>query len=179
MPYMRDPETLVRYWSVPGPGALPYRTGGLEKDNKTGAISTDGPNHELMVLQRHNKIQHIAEVIPPLTVEGDVDDAELLIVGWGSTYGHLSDACQALRKKGHKVAHTQFTFINPMPKNTAEILRRYPRVVVAEQNLGQMAMLLRNKVSDANIYQYNQVQGQPLKVGNLVTAFEEILAEQL
>ena len=77
------------------------------------------------------------------------------------------------------MAHTQFTFINPMPKNTEEILRRYPRVVVAEQNLGQMAMLLRNKVSDANIYQYNQVQGQPLKVGNLVTAFEEILAEQL
>ena len=131
MPYMRDPETLVRYWSIPGAGSLPYRTGGLEKDNKTGAISTDGPNHELMVLQRHNKIQNIAEVIPPLTVEGDVDDAELLIVGWGSTYGHLSDACQALRKKGHKVAHTQFTFINPMPKNTEEILRRYPRVVVA------------------------------------------------
>lgn len=77
------------------------------------------------------------------------------------------------------MAHTQFTFINPMPKNTEEILRRYPRVVVAEQNLGQMAMLLRNKVSDANIYQYNQVQGQPLKVSNLVTAFEEILAEQL
>lgn len=179
MPYMRDPETLVRYWSVPGAGSLPYRTGGLEKDNKTGAISTDGPNHELMVLQRHNKIQHIAEVIPPLTVEGDVEDAELLIVGWGSTYGHLSDACRALQKKGHKVAHTQFTFINPMPKNTEEILRRYPRVVVAEQNLGQMAMLLRNKVSDANIYQYNQVQGQPLKVSNLVTAFEEILAEQL
>lgn len=179
MPYMRDPETLVRYWSVPGPGALPYRTGGLEKDNKTGAISTDGANHDLMVHKRYDKIQHIAEVIPPLTVEGDVEDADLLIVGWGSTYGHLSDACQLLRKKGHKVAHTQFTIINPMPENTEEIMRRYPRVVVAEQNLGQMAMLLRNKVEGVKFHQYNEVQGQPLKVERLVAAFEEILNEQL
>lgn len=179
MPYMRDPETLVRYWSVPGSGSLPYRTGGLEKDNKTGAISTDGPNHDLMVRQRHDKIERIAEVIPPLTVEGDVEDADLLVVGWGSTYGHLSDACSILRQKGYKVAHTQFTIINPMPKNTEEVMRRYPRVVVAEQNLGQMAMLLRNRVEGVRYHQYNEVQGQPFKVERLVTAFEEILAEQL
>lgn len=179
LPYMRDPETLVRYWSIPGTDGQPYRTGGLEKTDKTGVISTDGPNHELMVLQRHNKIQHIAEVIPPLVVEGDVDDAELLIVGWGSTYGHLSDARQELQSKGYKVAHTQFSIINPMPRNTAEIMHRYPRIVVAEQNLGHLAMLLRNKVSDVTYHQYNQVQGQPLMVKNLVTAFEEIIAEQL
>ena len=179
MPYFRNPDNLVRYWSVPGAGSLPYRTGGLEKDNKTGAISTDGPNHELMVLQRYNKIQRIAEVIPPLSVEGDIDDAELLIVGWGSTYGHLDDACLVLQKKGYKVAHTQFTFINPMPKNTIEVMHRYPRVVVVEQNLGHLAMLLRNNVPDVTFHQYNQVQGQPLMVEDLVSAFEKIIAEQL
>lgn len=177
-PYMRDPQSLVRYWSVPKEGGKPYRCGGLEKDNKTGGISTDAANHDFMVQQRQEKINRIAAAIPPLAVEGDVDDADLLIVGWGSTYGHLSDARTAMQRAGYKVAQTHFSVINPMPANVEEVMTRYPRVVVAEQNLGQLAMLLRNRVPQASFAQYNEVQGQPFKVESLVKAFEELINNQ-
>ena len=113
--------------------------------------------------------------VPDLEVLGDKDDAELLIVGFGGTAGHLYSAMEELRKKGHKVAAAQFKFINPLPKNTAEVLMKYKKVVVAEQNLGQLAAYLRAKVDGFVPYQFNQVKGQPFVVSELVESFEEII----
>ena len=143
-PYKRDEETLVRYWGIPGREGFTHILGGLEKDSDTGAISTDPENHDKMCRLRAGKVARIP--VPDLEVLGDKDDAELLIVGFGGTAGHLYSAMEELRKKGHKVAAAQFKFINPLPKNTAEVLMKYKKVVVAEQNLGQLAAYLRAKV---------------------------------
>ncbi|MCR4958502.1 MAG: 2-oxoacid:acceptor oxidoreductase subunit alpha [Prevotella sp.] len=172
-PYFRDPETLVRYWAIPGQEGYTHILGGLEKDGRTGAISTDPENHDEMCRLRAEKVARIP--VPDLVVEGDRDRADLLIVGFGSTYGHLYSAMQELRKKGHRVALAQFRYINPLPKNTARVLRKYPNVVVAEQNLGQLAAYLRSKVDEFVPYQFNQVKGQPFVVSELVEAFENIL----
>jgi 2-oxoglutarate/2-oxoacid ferredoxin oxidoreductase subunit alpha len=171
-PYLRDPETLVRYWAIPGQEGYTHIIGGLEKDSDTGAISTEPENHDKMVHLRAGKIAKIQ--VPDVEVEGD-DDAELLIVGFGSTYGHLYSAMEELQKKGHKAAIAQFKFINPLPKNTTEVLKKYKKVVVAEQNLGQFAAYLRSKVDNFVPYQFNQVKGQPFIVSELVAAFEEII----
>ena len=172
-PYFRDEESLVRYWAIPGQEGYTHILGGLEKDGRTGAISTDPENHDEMCRLRAEKVARIP--VPDLVVEGDRDRADLLIVGFGSTYGHLYSAMQELRKKGHRVALAQFRYINPLPKNTARVLSKYRNVVVAEQNLGQLAAYLRSKVDDFTPYQFNQVKGQPFVVSELVEAFEEIL----
>ena len=172
-PYKRDEETLVRYWGIPGREGFTHILGGLEKDSDTGAISTDPENHDKMCRLRAGKVARIP--VPDLEVLGDKDDAELLIVGFGGTAGHLYSAMEELRKKGHKVASAQFKFINPLPKNTAEVLMKYKKVVVAEQNLGQLAAYLRAKVDGFVPYQFNQVKGQPFVVSELVESFEEII----
>jgi 2-oxoglutarate ferredoxin oxidoreductase subunit alpha len=174
-PYFRDEETKVRYWAVPGMEGYTHILGGLEKDGKTGAISTDPENHDMMTRLRAEKVAKIP--VPDLEVAGDAD-ADLLIVGFGSTYGHLYSAMEELQKKGYKVAHTQFKFINPLPKNTADVLLRYKKVVVAEQNMGQLAAYLRSKVDGFVPEQFNQVKGQPFVVSELVNAFEDILKKQ-
>ena len=158
-PYLRNEETGVRYWAVPGREGFEHILGGLEKDNKTGAISTDPENHDLMTRLRQAKINKIQ--VPDLEVLGDKDDADLLIVGFGGTYGHLH------------VAH--FKYINPLPKNTAEVLHKYPKVVVAEQNMGQLAAFLRMKVDNFVPAQFNQVKGQPFVVSELVDNFTRLL----
>lgn len=172
-PYVRDEKSGVRYWAIPGQEGYTHILGGLEKDGKTGAISTNPENHHDMVIQRYAKIANIP--VPDLEVEGDVDDAELLIVGFGSTYGHLYSAMEELQKKGHKVALAQFQYINPLPKNTAKVLKRYKKVVVAEQNLGQFRAYLRIRVNGFVPEKFNQVKGQPFVVSELVTAFEKII----
>ena len=172
-PYKRDEETLVRYWGIPGREGFTHILGGLEKDSDTGAISTDPENHDKMCRLRAGKVARIP--VPDLEVLGDKDDAELLIVGFGGTAGHLYSAMEELRKKGHKVAAAQLKFINPLPKNTAEVLMKYKKVVVAEQNLGQLAAYLRAKVDGFVPYQFNQVKGQPFVVSELVESFEEII----
>lgn len=171
-PYMRN-ESGSRYWAVPGREGFEHILGGLEKDDKTGAISTNPENHDLMTRKRQQKIDNIE--VPDLEVIGDADDAELLIVGFGSTYGHLRAAMDELRAKGKKVAQAHFKYINPLPKNTAEVLKRYPKVVVAEQNMGQLAAWLRMKVDDFAPAQFNQVKGQPFVVNELVKAFESLI----
>jgi 2-oxoglutarate ferredoxin oxidoreductase subunit alpha len=171
-PYQRNAEG-VRYWAIPGREGFTHILGGLEKDNKTGAISTNPENHDLMTRLRQQKIDNIQ--VPDLEVLGDKDDAELLIVGFGSTYGHLHTAMDELRAQGHKVAMAQFRYINPLPKNTAEVLKKYPKVVVAEQNMGQLASYLRMKVDGFVPQQFNQVKGQPFVVSELVNAFMNIL----
>ena len=170
-PYMRA-ENGTRYWAVPGREGFTHILGGLEKDNKTGAISTNPENHDLMTRLRAEKVAKIE--VPDLEVEGDVADAELLIVGFGSTYGHLHAAMDELRAAGKKVALAQFRYLNPLPANTAEVLKHYKKVVVAEQNMGQLAAYLRMKVDGFVPEQFNQVKGQPFVVSELVNAFKEI-----
>ena len=172
-PYQRDKQTCVRYWAIPGQEGYTHILGGLEKDGETGSISTEPENHNRMDNLRFDKVARIS--VPDLEVLGDKDDADLLIVGFGSTYGHLYTAMEALRQRGHKVALAQFSFINPLPANTAEVLSRYKKVVVAEQNLGQFAALLRIRVNNFAPYQYNQVKGQPFVVSELVKGFEQVL----
>ena len=171
-PYMRA-ENGTRYWAVPGREGFEHILGGLEKDSETGAISTNPENHDLMTRLRQQKIANIE--VPDLEVDGDVEDADLLIVGFGSTYGHLRSTMDELRAKGYKVAQTHFKYLNPLPKNTAEVLSKYNKVVVAEQNMGQLAAYLRMKVDNFVPYKFNQVKGQPFIVEELVNAFEEIL----
>jgi 2-oxoglutarate ferredoxin oxidoreductase subunit alpha len=171
-PYMRA-ENGTRYWAVPGREGFEHILGGLEKDNKTGAISTNPENHDLMTRLRAEKVAKIA--VPDLEVEGDADDADLLIVGFGSTYGHLHAAMDELRASGHKVALAQFRYLNPLPANTAEVLKRYPKVVVAEQNMGQLAAYLRMKVDNFVPAQFNQVKGQPFVVSELTAYFTQLL----
>ena len=171
-PYMRA-ENGTRYWAVPGREGFAHILGGLEKDSNTGAISTNPENHDLMTRLRQQKIANIQ--VPDLEVDGDVNDADLLIVGFGSTYGHLRSAMDELRGKGYKVAQTHFKYLNPLPKNTAAVLSKYKKVVVAEQNMGQLAGYLRMKVDNFVPFQFNQVKGQPFVVEELVNAFEEII----
>ena len=175
-PYHRNPENFVRYWAIPGTEGYTHILGGLEKDGATGAISTEPTNHDKMVRLRYNKISSIK--VPDLKIEGDKDDAELLIVGFGSTYGHLHSAMVALQKKGHKVALAHFRYVNPLPKNTAEELSKYEKVVVAEQNLGQLAALLRIRINEFSPYQYNKVMGQPFVVNELVKSFEALITNE-
>ena len=173
VPYRRNPETGVRYWAIPGQEGYTHILGGLEKDSNTGAISTAPDNHDLMCRLRAEKVERIP--VPDVKVEGCADDADLLIVGFGGTYGHLYSAMQEMNKSGKKVALAHFTHLNPLPKNTAEVLKKYSKVVVAEQNLGQFAGYLRMKIDGFVPYQYNEVKGQPFVVAELVKAFNEIL----
>lgn len=173
-PYRRDKDSLVRYWAIPGMESYMHRLGGLEKDFDTSAISTDPVNHQKMVQTRQAKIDKIADYIPEVQVVGD-EDADLLIVGWGGTYGHLYEAMEDMQTQGKKVALAHFKFINPLPKNTAEVLGRYKKVVVAEQNNGQFANYLRGKVPGFEPYQFNRVKGQPFVVARLVEEFTKIL----
>ena len=161
--------------AVPGREGFCHILGGLEKDNTTGAISTNPENHDLMCRLRASKIAKIE--VPDVEVEGDKDNAELLIVGFGGTYGHLHAAMDEMRAAGKKVAMAQFKYINPLPKNTTEVLKKYKKVVVAEQNLGQFAGYLRMMVDGLVPYQFNQVKGQPFVVNELVKAFNEIYAK--
>ena len=171
-PYMRA-ENGTRYWAVPGREGFTHILGGLEKDSNTGVISTDPDNHQLMTELRAKKVASIP--VADLEVVGDKNDAELLIVGFGGTYGHLHETMDRMREAGHKVALAHLRNINPLPKNTAEVLRRYPKVVVAEQNTGQLAAWLRMKVDGFCPMQYNEVKGQPFKVAELVSHFTSLI----
>ena len=175
-PYMRDEKTMARYWAVPGQEGYAHIIGGLEKDSATGQISNDPDNHHQMVRNRAEKVARIP--VPDLHVSGDVDGAELLIIGFGGTYGHLYTAMEELLEQGKKVALAHFEFINPLPANAIEVLKRYPKVVVAEQNMGQFATYLRSKVDGFVPYQYNEVKGQPFVVAKLVDAFTKILEDR-
>lgn len=166
-PYMRDEVSKVRYWAVPGTEGCAHRIGGLEKDAVTGGISTDPLNHEIMVNTRREKIARIADDIPELEVIGD-PNADTLLVGWGGTYGHMHTAADELNAAGRSVAFTHFRYINPLPKNTGDVLRRYKRVVVAELNTGMFADYLQAKFPEVEIKRINKIQGQPFLVKELV-----------
>ena len=173
-PYRRDKDSLVRYWAIPGMNEFMHRIGGLEKDYETSAISTDPANHQKMVNVRQAKIDKIADYIPEQEVCGD-KDADLLVIGWGGTYGHLYEAMEDMQAEGKKVAMAHFKFIQPLPKNTAELISRYKKVVVVEQNNGQFANYLRGKITGFNPFQFNRVKGQPFVVARLVEELTKIL----
>ena len=175
-PYKRDPETHVRYWAIPGTEGFMHRLGGLEKDNVTSAISTDPTNHQRMTDLRQAKIDYIANCIPALEVKGN-PDADLLVVGWGGTYGHLYSVVNELNHEGKKVALAHFNYINPLPANTAEVLKRYKKVVVCEQNNGQFATQLCGKIPGLVVSRFNRVQGQPFMESELKEHFIKLMEE--
>lgn len=174
--YARDAESLVRGWAVPGTPGLQHRIGGLEKDYFTGALSHDGPNHQKMVDTREAKVQKIADSLPPLEILGN-EDADLLVIGWGGTFGHLHTAVARLNEQGYRVAQAHFHYINPMPLNTYEVLKRYKKIVVCELNLGQLAGYLRMKFPDIQYAQFNKVQGLPFTSAELVDNFKKMLED--
>lgn len=173
-PYERREDNKVRYWAIPGTEGAAHRLGGLEKDYDTGAISTDAINHERMVYTRREKIARIADDIPQLEVLGD-EDADILLTGWGGTYGHLRTAAAELRSQGKKIAFTHFRYINPLPSNTGEVLRRFKKVVVAELNTGQFADYLQGKYPEVRIERINKVQGQPFLVKEIIDGVLQIM----
>jgi 2-oxoglutarate ferredoxin oxidoreductase subunit alpha len=168
-PYLRDPDTLARPWAVPGTPGLEHRIGGIEKEDGTGNISYDPDNHERMTRLRAAKVAGIADDIPPVEVTGDVDDAEILVLGWGSTWGAISGAVDRTRARGHKVAQAHLRHLNPFPANLGEVVTAYPRVLIPEMNLGQLSVLIRSRfLVDAQTV--SKVRGVPFTAGELEQA---------
>jgi 2-oxoglutarate/2-oxoacid ferredoxin oxidoreductase subunit alpha len=169
-PYARDPETLARQFAVPGTPGLEHRIGGLEAANGSGDISYEPVNHDLMVRIRQAKIDGIR--VPDLEVDDPTGDAELLLIGWGSTYGPIGEACRRARRKGIKVAHAHLRHLSPFPANLGDVLRRYPQVVCPEMNLGQLALVLRGKYL-VDVQSVSKVQGVSFladEVGRVIRA---------
>ncbi len=176
MPYKRDPETLARPWAVPGQEGLRHRIGGLEKEDVIGTVSHDPLNHQKMVALRQEKVYRVANVIPELEVVGE-KTGDLLVVGWGGTYGHLVSAVKDLQSQGHKLSLAHFNYIYPMPKNTEEVLEGFRRIVVCELNNGQFIYWLRATFPQYQYLTYHKVQGLPFLINELKLKFEEILNE--
>jgi 2-oxoglutarate ferredoxin oxidoreductase subunit alpha len=173
LPYKRD-DRLVRPWAIPGTAGLEHRIGGLEKEDVTGNVSYDSANHEHMVRTRAQKIANIAREIPELTVTGPAE-GDLLVVGWGGTYGSILSAVQRAQRKGHKVAHAHLRYLNPMPRNTGDLLKRYKKVLVPELNAGQLSMLLRARFL-VDAVGLNKVQGKPFLVSEIEQKIEQMLS---
>jgi 2-oxoglutarate ferredoxin oxidoreductase subunit alpha len=165
-PYLRDPNTLARAWATPGAPGLEHRVGGLEKADGSGNISYDPANHDRMVRLRQAKIDGVAADIPPLDVDDPTGHAQVLVLGWGSTYGPIGAACRRVRARGLPVAQAHLRHLNPFPANTGDVVRRYAKVLIPEMNLGQLAMLIRAKyLIDA--VGYDKVAGMPFKAAEL------------
>jgi 2-oxoglutarate ferredoxin oxidoreductase subunit alpha len=173
MPYLRD-EKLARPWAVPGTPGLRHRIGGLEKEDVTGNISYDAANHERMTHLRLAKVEKVAETAPSLEVDDETGDAELLVLGWGSTYGAIRGGVRRVRAAGLKVAHLHLRMLNPLPRDLGDVLGRYRRVLIPEMNMGQLAMMVRARyLVDAE--SFTKVQGQPILAGDV----EEQLVRRL
>ncbi len=174
MPYLRD-EKLSRPWALPGTKGLEHRIGGLEKQNVTGNISYDPNNHEQMVLLRQEKVDRVADYIPLQTMDNGPETGDLLILGWGGTYGALKTATAILRGEGLNVSHAHLRYINPFPKNLGEILKGFKTVVVPELNNGQLVKIIRDKYF-IDAIPYNKIQGLPFMSTEVVNKIKEILA---
>jgi 2-oxoglutarate ferredoxin oxidoreductase subunit alpha len=176
LPYLRDEQTLARPWAVPGTPGLEHRIGGLEKADRTGNVSYDPDNHDLMTRLRAQKVAGIAGDIPELAVDDPSGEARTLVLGWGGTYGPIAAACRRVREGGRAVAHAHLRHLNPFPRNTGDVLRRYDKVLVPEMNLGQLLKLVRaDFLVDA--VGYNRVRGLPLRAAEVADAIEA-LADQ-
>jgi 2-oxoglutarate ferredoxin oxidoreductase subunit alpha len=173
-PYQRDPDTLARPWAVPGTPGLEHRIGGIEKEDGSGNISYDPDNHERMTRLRAAKVAGIAADIPPVSVMGDVDDAEILVLGWGSTWGAISGAVDRVRGRGRRVAQAHLRHLNPFPADLGEVVTRYPKVLIPEMNLGQLSLLVRARyLVDARTV--SKVRGVPFTAGELEQAILGVL----
>ena len=172
-PYLRDPDTLARPWAVPGTAGLEHRIGGLEKEDGSGNISSDPANHDRMVRLRQAKVDGID--IPPLEVDDPDGAADVLVIGWGSTYGPIGAAVRRCRNEGLRVAQAHFRHLNPLPANTEDVLRRYPKVLLPEMNLGQLASVLRGRFL-VDVIPYNQVRGMPFKAEELQGVIKGVLS---
>ncbi|MGZ4598415.1 MAG: 2-oxoacid:acceptor oxidoreductase subunit alpha [Oryzihumus sp.] len=175
-PYQRDPETLARPWAVPGTAGLEHRIGGIEKKDVTGEISYDPDNHDHMVRLRQAKVDGVATSIPPLQVDDPTGDADVLVLGWGSTYGPIAAATRLVRNTGATVARAHLRHVNPFPSNTGEVLRSYKRVIVPEMNLGQLALLLRAKYL-VDVQSHTQVRGLPFTATDLADVLHKAVSE--
>ncbi len=173
-PFKRDPETLARPWALPGTPGLEHRIGGIEKADGSGDISYDPDNHDHMVRARQAKVDAVAATIPPLAVDDPTGDAEVLVLGWGSTHGPIGAACGIIRAEGGRVARAHLRHIHPFPANTGEVLRRYERVLIPEMNLGQLNLLIRGKYL-VDTTGYNQVRGLPFRATDLADKIRELL----
>jgi 2-oxoglutarate/2-oxoacid ferredoxin oxidoreductase subunit alpha len=174
MPFQRDPQTLARPWAIPGTPGLEHRIGGIEKADGAGTISYDPDNHDKMVRLRQAKIDGIAADITPLEVD-DPDDARVLVLGWGSTYGSIGAAVRRVRLAGGAVAQAHLRHLSPFPANLAEVLRAYDKVLVPEINLGQLALLLRGRYL-VDVISYNRVRGLPFRAAELAGVIEDVIA---
>jgi 2-oxoglutarate/2-oxoacid ferredoxin oxidoreductase subunit alpha len=175
-PYRRDPQTLARPWTPPGTPELEHRIGGIEKDSLTGNVSYDPHNHEKMIHTREEKIQGIARDIPDLEIFGE-KEGEVLILGWGSTYGAITSAAEKLQKQGKSISSAHLRYLNPFPKNTADVLKRFRKILIPELNLGQMAQLIRAKFLVPAVT-LSKVQGRPFTVNEIVQGAEKLLSKK-
>ncbi|MDE6489462.1 MAG: 2-oxoacid:acceptor oxidoreductase subunit alpha, partial [Paramuribaculum sp.] len=173
-PYDRDENNKVRSWAIPGTKGAAHRIGGLEKDYSTGSLSNDPENHEKMIRTRAEKIARIADDIPELEIIGD-GDADVLLLGWGGTYGHLRTAATELCRQGVKIDFAQLRYINPLPSNTGEIMSRYRKVIVAELNTGMLADYLQARFPKTEIARINKIQGQPFLVEQVAEAVKKLI----
>ena len=173
-PFKRDPETLARPWAIPGTAGLEHRIGGIEKADGSGNISYDPANHDFMVRTRQAKVDGIAHDIDPLEVDDPTGDADVLVLGWGSTYGPIGAGCRRVRESGLKVAQAHFRHVNPFPANTEEVLKRYKKVLIPEMNLGQLVKQVRSKYL-VDAISYNQVRGLPFKAEELAGVIEDVI----
>ena len=174
-PYLRDPQTLARPWAIPGTAGLEHRIGGLEKADGSGGISYSPENHEQMTRLRSAKIDGIANDIPPLEVDDPTGDAEVLVLGWGSTFGPVAAACREVRAAGKKVAHAHLRHLSPFPANTGDVVKAYDKVLIPEMNLGQLALLIRAKFL-VDAISYDRVRGLPFKSSELAEVIESVIA---
>jgi 2-oxoglutarate ferredoxin oxidoreductase subunit alpha len=175
-PYLRDEQTLARPWAIPGTPGLEHRIGGLEKADGTGNISYDPDNHDLMTRLRAQKVAGIASDIPELEVDDPEGNAKVLVLGWGGTYGPIAAACRRVRKEGGKVAQAHLRHLNPFPRNTGEVLRRYDRVLIPEMNLGQLLKLVRAEFL-VDAVGYNRVSGLPLRAAEVAGAIAALVEQ--
>jgi 2-oxoglutarate ferredoxin oxidoreductase subunit alpha len=174
LPYLRDEQTLARPWAVPGTAGLEHRIGGLEKADRTGNISYDPDNHDLMTRLRAQKVAGISSDIPELRVDDPDGDAKVLVLGWGGTYGPIAAGVRRIRAAGHPVAHAHLRHLNPFPRNTGDVLRRYEKVLIPEMNLGQLRQLVRSQFL-VDAVGYNRVRGLPLRAAEVAEAIEVLV----
>jgi 2-oxoglutarate/2-oxoacid ferredoxin oxidoreductase subunit alpha len=173
-PYKRDPNTLARPWAVPGQEGLRHRIGGLEKEDVIGTVSHDPLNHEKMVKLRQEKVYRVANYIPELEVYGE-PSGELLVVGWGGTYGHLVSAVKDLQTEGNSISLAHFNYIYPLPRNTEQVMKGFKKIVVCELNNGQFIYWLRAEFPQFQYLTYHKIQGLPFLINELKEKFKEIL----
>jgi 2-oxoglutarate ferredoxin oxidoreductase subunit alpha len=173
-PYRRDPQTLSRLWALPGQEGLRHRVGSLEKEDVTGIVSHDPLNHEKMIKLREEKVQRVANYIPEIQLDGECS-GDLLVIGWGGTYGSLLSAVQEIQQEGKSISLAQFNYIKPLPKNTKDILKGFKKIIVCELNLGQFAIYLRSQFPQYEYLQYNKIQGLPFMINELKIKFNQIL----